>query len=450
MRAALLIAPALTCLPVLGQARINHARHGVASQSSTTNNGVAGRAIDGSLEGNFNGGSVTHTDNLPGTWWEVDLGARQDVLEIVLHNRADCCQERLSNFRVSLFDGASEVFGVDLHTAGSNVPPGGEHLLLPPATSGDRVRVQRLGPSPAGSNVLSLAEVEVLGPAPGLMNLAPLGVASQSSIGSGGTPERGNDGLINGLWTVGSITHTDASDFNSWWEVDLGQTWSIAEVLLHNRGDCCWTRLSNFRVSVWAGGFEVFGHDAFVGSGSVAQHDQYEVTLPPGIYGDMVRVQLLGTNNDGNGILSLSEVVVLGGAIGSGYCSSNPSSLGEPVKLAIHGSEDVAHNQVTLAVSNLPPGEMLLLFYGADQASVPLGDGTLCVAPGSGGWYHRLGTPQVVGPDGMAGLPLDLNAPPNPGGMIFSGSTWCFQAWFTDAGGVAGYGLSDAIEVAFQ
>lgn len=440
----------VTASPVWSQARVNHARHGSAYQSTTNAGAVASRAIDGSTEGDYTQGSVSHTANQPGSWWEVDLGARRDVLEIILHNRSDCCGDRLSNFRVSLFDGATEVHGSNWFMSGGGVAQGGSFPIdLPPAMAGDRVRIALLGPNSAGDDVLSLAEVEVLGPSAGLANLAPLGTASQSSTGYGGIPSRAIDGWINGKWQNSTTTHTDPNDTNSWWEVSLGATWDLAEVLLYNRGDCCWTRLSNFRVSVFSRGAEVFGADYFAGTGNVAQHDKHVVVLPPGTQGDRVRIQLLGKNNDNNGVLSLSEVQVMGGAVGSVYCSSASSSWGEPVYLAAHGTPDVSRNDLTLLASNLPGG-VAMGFYGVNAASLPAGDGTLCITPGWVGFYLRLGKPAQVAPDGVALIPLDLTSPPRSKGLITPGSTWRFQVWFSDAGGTKGYGFSEAIVIQFQ
>jgi hypothetical protein len=446
-----LLLSAVLLAPVSGQGLIDHARLGTATQATTGSGGVASRGIDGSTEGTWSAGSVTHTTNTAGSWWEVALAARHDVLEIVVHNRSDCCGARLSNFRVSLFDGVTEVAGADFHTAGTWVPAGGsETLLLPPATAGDSVRITLLGLNAFGDYTLSVAAVEVLGPSPGLTNLAAGGVATQSTTTHGGTADLAIDGWVNGMWTQGSITHTDTAATNSWWEVDLAGTWRLAELHLFNRGDCCWTRLSNYRVSVFSGAGEVWGQDYFVGTGSVDQHGRHAIVLPGGTYGDRVRVELLGTNNDGNGVLALSEVVVLGGAIGKPFCWSASSSLGEPVWLAVHGTQEVARNDLTLSACNLPRGQPALAFYGPDKAAIPAGDGTLCISPGFVGWYLRLGAPVVAGADGQAVFPVDLNAPRSPAGLILPGSTWCFQVWFKDAGGAAGYSFSDAYEVMFQ
>ena len=43
-----------------------------------------------------------------------------------------------------------------------------------------------------------------------------------------------------------------------------------------------------------------------------------------------------------------------------------------------------------------------------------------------------------------------LLAAPRASNLILPGSNWCFQVWFKDAGGAAGYSFSDAYEVMFQ
>ena len=37
-------------------------------------------------------------------WWEVDLGGAQQIERVVVHNRTDCCQERLQGFTLQLLD----------------------------------------------------------------------------------------------------------------------------------------------------------------------------------------------------------------------------------------------------------------------------------------------------------------------------------------------------------
>ncbi len=143
------------------------------------------------------------------------------------------------------------------------------------------------------------------------LNVAPLGTATQSSVGSGGVPTRGNDGNTDGTYNNGSVTHTLGNQSVSWWEVDLGDDYEVNEIVLWNRGDCCGIRLSNFRVSLFDGASEVFGQDFHAGAGNVPQGGSEVVDLGGFVTGDRVRVELIGgLNNDNNSILSLAEVEV--------------------------------------------------------------------------------------------------------------------------------------------
>jgi len=122
-----------------------------ASQSSTTHNGSAARAVDGNTDGKFTANSVTHTDTTAQAWWQVDLGAIRKIGEVVLFNRTDCCNDRLSNFEIKVSnDGATWTKVAEL--AGT-APPQSSHVMN---ATGRYVRVQL-----RGTNNLSLAEVQV-------------------------------------------------------------------------------------------------------------------------------------------------------------------------------------------------------------------------------------------------------------------------------------------------
>lgn len=145
-------------------------------------------------------------------------------------------------------------------------------------------------------------------------NLALAGIASQSTTDSGGSAARANDGSTDGAWGNNSVSHTSEATLNNWWEVQLPAVEAIGAVFLHNRADCCGSRLSNFRVTVYNGPVAATSQDFYVGSGSVPQGGVESWILPSTVPGDRVRVELLGNNNDGNGILSLAEVEVYLGA----------------------------------------------------------------------------------------------------------------------------------------
>lgn len=125
-----------------------------ATQSSDYLGAVAGRAVDGNSDGNYQAGSVTHTTPSAQPWWQVDLGAVQGLREVVLYNRTDAGPERLSNFEIKVSsDGTTWTKVAEL--AGT-APP---RSAYPINANGRYVRVQL-----RGTNPLSLAEVEVYGP----------------------------------------------------------------------------------------------------------------------------------------------------------------------------------------------------------------------------------------------------------------------------------------------
>ncbi|MGC9400243.1 MAG: LamG-like jellyroll fold domain-containing protein [Anaerolineae bacterium] len=122
----------------------------------------AALAVDGNTSGDFQAGSVTHTNNEYRPWWQVDLGASYNIATLALWNRTDGSSERLSDFYVFVSD-APFVSG-DLDAV-RNQPdvweyyhagPVGAKIELPVNRTGRYARVQL-----AGSNFLSLAEVQV-------------------------------------------------------------------------------------------------------------------------------------------------------------------------------------------------------------------------------------------------------------------------------------------------
>ena len=77
---------------------------GKATQSSDHNEAVADRAKDGNDDGTFDKKSVTHTVEGNNPWWLIDLGESKDIGKIAIHNRADCCGDRLADAIVEVFD----------------------------------------------------------------------------------------------------------------------------------------------------------------------------------------------------------------------------------------------------------------------------------------------------------------------------------------------------------
>lgn len=87
---------------------------------------------------------------------------------------------------------------------------------------------------PGEGRILSLAEVELLGP--GGARLAFEGTARQSSTGYGGEASRAIDGVTDGHYASDSVTHT-ATESNPWWEVELAEAQDVHAVRLRTRTD---------------------------------------------------------------------------------------------------------------------------------------------------------------------------------------------------------------------
>lgn len=235
---------------------LNLALYGIATQSTTQLGTAALLANDGRIDGVYANRSVTQTratgDNSP--WWEVALPATSTVERIVLWNRTDCCASRLTNFRVSLLNANRvAVFEQDYFTDGVSFPDtssNGFEIPLAPNTKGRFVRIAIQGANSEGSKILALAEVEIFGSGQtfGLgENLARRRSASvsQTSTLGGYVAELGNNN------NKGDFTHTLAgTNVPSTWEVNLGGVFPIGEVIVHNRADCCGSRLRDISIYI--------------------------------------------------------------------------------------------------------------------------------------------------------------------------------------------------------
>lgn len=318
-------------IAVTANASGNLARGKAATQSSTLPGyayGGPAAAVDGVTDGNFFNGSVTHTNSEANPWWQVDLGNSSLVTSIVISNRTDCCASRLNDYWVFLSD---TPFGPADTPATLQNRPGtwSIHQASTPNPSttiptgnifGRYVRVQL-----AGVNYLSLAEVQVLSNPALTWNVAAGKPAAQSSTYPG-YPANANlavDGSTDGNFFDGSVTHTDL-DTEPWWQVDLGNSNSpVLSVFIHNRTDCCGSRLGDYYLFV---SNQPFGPTDTIASllgrqGTTSIHQTAapnpSTAIPVGIIGRYLRVQVPGRN-----YLSLAEVQVVAAQIIGG--EANP------------------------------------------------------------------------------------------------------------------------------
>ncbi len=326
----------------------------------------------------------TWSSNGVGNFVIIDLGGDFDVETVRVHQRNDsCCQDRLKDFTVSVLadDGVGnpgavvssasfsaqpptngfgevtipEMLGVVTKTATVTVEITGEND--PPAATDD------VGYTTDEDTALSVAATEPI------VNLAPAGTASQSSLSAGGVPSRAIDNNTSGHWPHASTTHTEDNAF-SWWQVALAQESNIDQIVLHNRSDCCGSRLGQFRVSVFdgdpgAGGTEVF---FFNHPGTVAQGGNLPIdvqAMDPDVRGDYIRVAIDPASASGvpgmegngrnlydsaSGVLSLAEVQVFGNAYTGLLQNDSDPDLSDT--LTVFSFDDTSANGAAISVDS--------------------------------------------------------------------------------------------------
>ena len=118
-------------------------------------------------------------------------------------------------------------------------------VVPPDAKSAPQARYVRVE-LPGVKKMLQLAEVQVFS---GAENIAPKGVAKQSSMYTDAAAKRANDGNTEGNYAKLSVSHTSGSDNDPWWEVDLKAASPVDRVVVWNRTDGnVRNRLDGFRV----------------------------------------------------------------------------------------------------------------------------------------------------------------------------------------------------------
>ena len=123
-------------------------------------------------------------------------------------------------------------------------------------------------------------------------------------------------------------------------------------------------------------------------------------------------------------------------------CPNPPNSTGSPADLQVWGPIGLAANDLVLVAQSVPD-EFGLVVMGTNRDTIPLGTGTLCV----GFPFHRSAATLASG--NVLSVPLDFGNLPPGAGPIAPGETWYFQAWHRDPSGPPGFGLSNALGIAF-
>ncbi|HIL36065.1 MAG TPA: peptidase S8 [Planctomycetes bacterium] len=154
------------------------------------------------------------------------------------------------------------------------------------------------------------------------------------------------------------------------------------------------------------------------------------------------------------GALDVDFALVVSGTSGLGgvacsspvtYCDPGSNSWsGSGATLLWTGGVSVANNNLEFFATGVPGNQFGLFFFGPNQVSLPVGNGTICV----GGNLVRMPVIQADGL-GTASQLFDLSSAPLAGAVV-SGVTWNFQFWYRDpvAGG-AGFDFSQAVQISW-
>ena len=133
----------------------------VSDMLSNPNTADAASLIDGLTNGNFPDGGVWHSDGSAGSYAELDLGQLYPVREVVIHNRTDCCTDRLADAFILVSDTpfssgslATARAEADFEFQVSSTYDSDLPLVISPEVLGRYVRVQR------STGVINIAEIE--------------------------------------------------------------------------------------------------------------------------------------------------------------------------------------------------------------------------------------------------------------------------------------------------
>lgn len=147
------------------------------------------------------------------------------------------------------------------------------------------------------------------------LNLCRLTSASVAQSSTGATfaqASKACDGITEGTFDGQSYTDTE-SEWQPWWEVDLGASYNISEVAVWNRVDCCQDNLEDFYVLISDSPFASESLSETLADQDVRASYFSEVTVFESIdindTGRYIRVQRQGV-----GVLSMAEVEIVSGA----------------------------------------------------------------------------------------------------------------------------------------
>ena len=299
------------------------------------------KAVDGNSSGVGGINFTTATDfdeNNP--WWRVDLGVEQDITQIRIFNRVDCCGDELEGAKVfvGIIDSTDPTeftqFGQDLN--GYRAP---QMLTVAEPIKARYVMVQ----IERDDAVLRLAEVEVYGIQE--KNIALNKPTSQIDThfdegGFSGADFSANvavDGKTDGLFSeynLDAITHTKFATDKPWWRVDLEFRYDIKRIEVFNRVGGDSNRLGGAEILIGDTPSDNFRDYTVIGTLTGSDTVQ-SFDFPSGVSGRSIMIRLPISGNQR--VLSLAEVRAYG-TLSTNYEVNDNLATGKPT---VTNGEDI-------------------------------------------------------------------------------------------------------------
>lgn len=211
----------------------NWALLGTATQVSTDYGGPPERAIDGNTNGDWGGGSVSHTGYAYNPWWQVDLGDVRPIDHVNLWNRTDSgCGYRVSQYYLLVSDvpfvsdNLTDILAQPGVWSEYHAEQAGSPTTISVKRTGRYVRIQT-----TLTDYLNIAEVQVMATTNygwnGASGILALGSSTDANGGTASIYWRDDYHLAADIKASNGTTYTlaatTAASLNAWHHVAL--TW---------------------------------------------------------------------------------------------------------------------------------------------------------------------------------------------------------------------------------
>ncbi|XP_073692868.1 uncharacterized protein [Garra rufa] len=187
--------------------------------------------------------SCSHTNSETEPWWIVDLLNEYQVEKVAITNIYDInVYSRINGAVVRVGNFPNNFYSNPICATITTFPAGATNTYVCQMV-GRYVMVH----IPGDQRILSLCEVDVYGQLIG--NLASDGTVTQSSTSEDWIAEKAIDGN-RGLQRLGTGCSSTLTETNPWWRLDLTHTYSIIQVVVTNRNDCCVEQINGAEIRI--------------------------------------------------------------------------------------------------------------------------------------------------------------------------------------------------------